>query len=190
MFSITLKTLFATKKISPLKTQKYEMSIFSWELSKYSVICNDCPKSSDLYRHKNVTSDGINQIFYALCCIRFDYVSFNLNKNENTIIKNTKIRSHNVKFMWNLLAWCWKSNEGMIQYKAYQQKIKIAIICPKLQNDIKFLFCWGSSLHNKMLHIIEHKKCDWDHHKWHFNVLIGQYFWDSHYWSRCLLIRG
>ena len=129
MFSITLKTLFAKKKISPLKTQKYEMSIFSWELSKYSVICNDCPKSSDLYRHKNVTSDGINQIFYALCCIRFDYVSFNLNKNENTIIKNTKIRSHNVKFMWNLLAWCWKSNEGMIQYKAYQQKIKFAQSC-------------------------------------------------------------
>ena len=41
-----------------------------------------------------------------------------------------------------------------------------------------------------MLHIIGQKKYNWDLLKWRFDVIVGQNFWDSQYWTHCRLIIG
>ena len=51
----------------------------------YSVINNDCPKSSALLRPLKVTSGCPNYIFEVLHCVTFDYICMDLNNNVNFV---------------------------------------------------------------------------------------------------------
>ena len=89
----------------------------------------------------------------------------------------------NVKFIKLKLE---KQSRNDLKIRQITKISKLLLFFPSCKMIQNHHFCWSSSLQNQMLHIIGQKKYNWDHQKWHFNVFIGQNFWDSHFWTRCI----
>ena len=92
----------------------------------------------------------------------------------------------NVKFIKLKLE---KQSRNDLKIRQITKISKLLLFFPSFKLIQNHHFCWSSSLQNQMLHIIGQKKYNWDHQKWHFNVFIGQNFWDSHIWTRCRIFR-
>ena len=90
----------------------------------------------------------------------------------------------NVKFIKLKLE---KQSRNDLKIRQITKISKLLLFFPSCKMIQNHHFCWSSSLHNQMLHITGQKQYNWDHQKWHFNVFIGQNFWDSHFWTRCTI---
>ena len=88
----------------------------------------------------------------------------------------------NVKFIKLKLE---KQSRNDLKIRQITKMSKLLLSFPRCKMIQIYHFCWGSSIHNQMLHNIGQKKYNWDHQKWHFNVFIDQNFWDNHFWTRC-----